>query len=171
MPAGLEMGLRNYWYPVLQSEELPAGKPVGFKVLGEALVAWRDLEGRPHVVRDKCPHRAAKLSAGRVLAGDLQCAWHGLRFDGEGRCKMIPWEPDDSALLAEVKVRAYPAGELGGYVWAYIGDTEKFPAPPLADSVPEELSRPEAFMWFRIPPTSGRRTGCNAWRGATASTR
>ncbi len=151
VPAGLELGLRNYWYPVLQSEELAAGKPAGFKVLGEALVAWRDSEGRPNVVRDKCPHRAAKLSAGRVLAGDLQCAWHGLRFGGDGLCKLIPWEPQDSPLLSEISVRAYPAEELGGYVWAYIGDTGKFPAPPLRDSVPEELLHPEAFMWFRMP--------------------
>src|SRR5436190_10491130 len=85
VPKGLELGLRNYWYPVLQSEELVAGKPVPFKVLGEALTAWRDKAGRPQVVRDKCPHRGAKLSAGRVLEGTLQCAWNGLRFDGRGR--------------------------------------------------------------------------------------
>jgi hypothetical protein len=32
-PKGLELGLRNYWYPVLQSEELFQGKPSGFKAL------------------------------------------------------------------------------------------------------------------------------------------
>jgi phenylpropionate dioxygenase-like ring-hydroxylating dioxygenase large terminal subunit len=151
VPKGLELGLRNYWYPVLQSEELPQGRPRGFKVLGEALTAWRDKAGRPQVVRDKCPHRAAKLSAGRVLDGDLQCAWHGLRFDGVGRCTMIPWEPEDSRILGEISVKAYPAEELGGYIWAYIGEPEKFPPPPLADSVPEELSKPDEFTWFRMP--------------------
>jgi phthalate 4,5-dioxygenase oxygenase subunit len=150
VPAGLELGLRNYWYPVLQSEELPSGKPVGFRVLGENLVAWRDRNGHPGVLRDKCPHRGARLSAGRVLSGDLQCAWHGLRYDGTGRCTMIPWEPEASPLLSEISVNAYPAAELGGYVWAYIGDARKFPPPPLADSVPEELSRPEEFIWFRL---------------------
>src|SRR2546423_14318274 len=94
VPKGLERGLRNYWYPVPQTPELPEGTPIAFKVLGENLVAWRNGKGRPNVVRDKCPHRGAKLSAGHVLAGDLQCAWHGLRFDGRGRCTMIPWEPD-----------------------------------------------------------------------------
>src|SRR4030088_553237 len=81
LPAGLPLGLRNYWYPVLQSEELPAGRPVGFKVLGENLAAWRDAAGRPSVVRDRCPHRSMKLSVGRVLDGELQCSLHGLRFD------------------------------------------------------------------------------------------
>jgi phenylpropionate dioxygenase-like ring-hydroxylating dioxygenase large terminal subunit len=151
VPKGLELGLRNYWYPVLQSEELPRAKIKGFKILGEALAAWRDKAGHPQLVRDKCPHRAAKLSAGRVLDGALQCAWHGLRFDGGGRCTMIPWEPDDSRILHEMSVKAYPAEELGGYIWAYIGEPEKFPPPPLADCVPEELSKPDEFIWFRMP--------------------
>src|SRR5437588_11832398 len=60
LPAGLVKGLRNYWYPVLQSEELPLGKPVGFMALSEPLVAWRDAKGRPCVVRDRCPHRSIK---------------------------------------------------------------------------------------------------------------
>ena len=45
LPAGLIKGLRNYWYPVLQSEELEPGKAVGFTVLAESLVAWRDRDG------------------------------------------------------------------------------------------------------------------------------
>jgi phenylpropionate dioxygenase-like ring-hydroxylating dioxygenase large terminal subunit len=151
VPAGLELGLRNYWYPVLQTEEVVAAKPTGFMVFGEPLVAWRDSQGLPHILRDKCPHRGVKLSAGRVLGGDLQCAWHGLRFDGAGRCTLIPWEAEDAAVLSEISVRGYLAQELGGYIWAYIGDPEKFPPPPLADTVPEELSHPESFMWFRMP--------------------
>ena len=46
VPEGLELGLRNYWYPVLQSEEIPNGQ------------AWG--------LADRCPHRDAKLSAGRT---------------------------------------------------------------------------------------------------------
>ena len=56
VPKGLELGLRNYWYPVMQGVDLPAHKPVGFKALNESLVAWRDKAGRPRVLRDKCPH-------------------------------------------------------------------------------------------------------------------
>src|SRR5215469_15047928 len=67
LPAGLTGGLWNYWYPVLQSEELEPGKAVGFTVLGENLVAWRGRDGRPSVVRDRCPHRSIKLSIGRVF--------------------------------------------------------------------------------------------------------
>ena len=151
LPAGLVTGLWNYWYPVLQSEELVAGNAVGFTVLGENLVAWRGRDGGPNVVRDRCPHRSIKLSVGRVFDGELQCILHGLRFDGAGECIMVPWEEDDSRKKHWPSVTAYPARELGGYIWAYLGDTKKFPAPPLEQEVPEELANPDEFIWFRLP--------------------
>ena len=151
VPEGLERGLRNYWYPILQTEELPNDKPVGMTVLGEGIVAWRGRDGRPNVMAGHCPHRNAKLSVGRVLEGNLQCLFHGLRFDGNGRCVLIPWEPEDSKLLGELSVTSYRAEELGGYIWAYLGDADQFPPPPLADEVPEELNDPDNFVWFKVP--------------------
>ena len=151
LPAGLINGLRNYWYPVLQSEELPQGKPVGFMALSEPLVAWRDAEGRPCVVRDRCPHRSIKLSIGRVYDGSLQCILHGLRFDGAGRCVKIPWDEEEDRKQKAPSVCSYPAQELGGYVWAYLGNARDFPPPPLEREVPEELTRPDEFIWFRLP--------------------
>lgn len=151
VPKGLETGLRNYWYPVMRSGDLPAGKPVGFKLLDEPLVAWRGRDGKPRVARDRCPHRGAKLSPGRVLDGDLQCSWHGLRFGADGRCTLIPWEEPGNRYLDRVKIPAYPAEELVGWVWAYLGETERFPAPPLADCAPEEFLKQDEFITFSHP--------------------
>jgi phenylpropionate dioxygenase-like ring-hydroxylating dioxygenase large terminal subunit len=152
LPAGLPLGLRNYWYPVLQSEELPPEKPVGFRALGENLVAWRDTQGKPNVVIDRCSHRSMKLSAGRVLDGELQCALHGLRFDGKGKCVLIPWQEEETREVSRVHdrmaIKAYPADELGGYVWAFIGGNSP---PPVSSEVPEELSKPDEFILFRLP--------------------
>jgi phenylpropionate dioxygenase-like ring-hydroxylating dioxygenase large terminal subunit len=151
VPEGLEMGLRNYWYPILRSDALGADKPVAVTCLGDNLVAWRDRDGAPQVVHDRCPHRGARLSIGRVLEGQLQCIFHGLRFDGAGRCVLIPWEPEDSPLRANASVIGYPARELAGYVWAYLGDVERFPPPPLESEVPAELTDSEHFLWFHLP--------------------
>jgi phenylpropionate dioxygenase-like ring-hydroxylating dioxygenase large terminal subunit len=151
LPAGLPKGLRNYWYPVLQTEELPDGKPIGFMVLGEPLVAWRDANGKPCVARDRCPHRSIKLSVGRVFEGHLQCILHGLRFNGAGQCIMVPWEGDQDRKQKAPSVAAYPAQELGGYIWAYLGDAKAFPPPALEREVPEELTKPDEFIWFRLP--------------------
>src|SRR5947209_981550 len=143
VPSGLDVGLRNYWYPILLSSELGATKPVGVRALNEAFVVWRGASGEPGVLTDRCAHRAAKLSVGRILDGDLQCAFHGLRYNRNGKCVLVPWEPDDGPGKDEVHVQSYPAQELGGYIWAYIGDAKRFPPPKLEDEVPEELTRPD----------------------------
>ncbi len=150
VPERLEIGLRNYWYPISLSEEVRLDKPVGIKCLGESLVVWRDGDGLPGVLFDRCPHRAARLSAGRVLDGQLQCAFHGLRFDRSGKCALIPWEPDDSASRQDVCVQSYPAKELGGYIWAYLGDAATFPPPTLEHEVPQELLHGDKYLWFRM---------------------
>src|SRR4051794_10210940 len=92
VPAGLELGLQNYWYPVLLSDEL-TDKPVAIRCLGADLVVWRDSKGYPHVFPDYCPHRAARLSIGAVVDDTLQCIFHGIRYDGDGKCVSMPWEP------------------------------------------------------------------------------
>lgn len=157
VPDGLQHGLWNYWYPILQSEELPSGRPKGMKLLGAEFVAWRDAAGKPQVIQGWCPHRAVQLSLGRVLEGQLQCAFHGLRFDGSGQCVLVPWEDKPESAEEELRARAYPAEELGGYVWVYLGDAEKFPPPRLADEVPEELSKDDEFRCYRVPT--------QVWRG------
>lgn len=151
VPAGLESGLKNYWYPILLSEDVTRGSPVGINCLGESLVVWRDAEGHPGVLFDRCPHRAAKLSAGRVLEGQLQCAFHGLRFDKTGQCTLIPWEPEESPSRKEVCVQPYLAKELAGYIWAYLGDATLFPPPPLEQEVPQEILREQEYRCFRMP--------------------
>ncbi|MDX3905771.1 MAG: Rieske 2Fe-2S domain-containing protein [Pigmentiphaga sp.] len=151
VPQGLELGLRNYWYPIIQSEELPADKPLGLKCLNEDLVVFRDGQGRPNVLYDRCPHRFVKLSSGRVLDGQLQCAYHGLRFDGQGACVLIPWEPEaGQEQLSKVCAKHYPCTEIGGYVWAYLGEVERFPPPPIETCIPEELLYPDRFVHFRL---------------------
>lgn len=151
IPKGLELGLRNFWYPIIQSHEVPADRPVSVTSLGEDLVVYRDAQGKPNVLFDRCPHRYVKLSVGRVLDGELQCAYHGLRFNGAGRCTLIPWETENPDLQKKFALRAYPAAEIGGLVWAYIGDTKAFPPPPLEESLPEELLHPEKFVHFNLP--------------------
>lgn len=151
VPAGLESGLKNYWYPLLLSEDVKQGSPVGMKCLGENLVVWRDADGLPGVLLDRCPHRAAKLSAGRVVEGGLQCAFHGLRFNTSGQCTLIPWEPEDSPSRKEVSARSYPARELAGYIWAYLGDAVRLAPPALEEEIPAELLDEKQYQWFRMP--------------------
>ncbi|KAJ0703203.1 putative pheophorbide a oxygenase [Helianthus annuus] len=63
-----------------------------------------DLDKRaPHgkkVLDDRCPHRLAPLSEGRIDQwGRLQCVYHGWCFGGSGDCKFIPQAPPDGPLV------------------------------------------------------------------------
>ena len=107
----------THWHPVARVDDL-GDAPLAATLLGEALVLWRDATGAVHAWSDRCPHRGARLSMGRVLreadaAGGarLECPYHGWRFAAGGRCERIPalpgFEPPSGhrATAREVRVR------------------------------------------------------------------
>ncbi|MCB1597379.1 MAG: Rieske (2Fe-2S) protein [Gammaproteobacteria bacterium] len=51
----------NFWYPIVRSEDLGPGKPEKAMVLGLNFVAFRDSQGKAHVLSDTCTHRGASL--------------------------------------------------------------------------------------------------------------
>ncbi|MCW2941331.1 MAG: Rieske (2Fe-2S) iron-sulfur domain protein [Actinomycetia bacterium] len=48
------------------------------------------LDGVLAAFLDRCPHRRVPLSSGRVVGSQLECPYHGWRFDASGRCALIP---------------------------------------------------------------------------------
>src|SRR5215212_529652 len=137
--APLAQGLRNFWYPLAQAEQLGT-RPLGVHALGEEIVLWRDAQGRPHAMHDRCPHRDARLSLGEVVDGALTCAYHGFQFDATGQCIAVPSEGGDCPLARRLRVPSYPTEERAGLIFGYIGDVERFPPPPL--TLPAELEDP-----------------------------
>jgi phthalate 4,5-dioxygenase oxygenase subunit len=131
---GTPMGevMRRYWQPVLLSEELPErdGAPVRLRALGEDLVAFRDGSGVVGIVDAYCPHRRAPLFYGRNEEHGLRCVYHGWKFSGTGECVDLPSEPPDSLFKTKVKIKAYPAYEKAGLIWAYMGSPAEQPTPP-----------------------------------------
>lgn len=144
---GTPMGelLRRYWMPIGASCELPSGSVVPRRLLGEDLVLYRDTEGRPALIQERCPHRRTSLAGGSVDAEGIRCPYHGWKFDASGACIEMPAEPPDSNLLRSVRARAYPVEELGGLLFAYLG-----PEPvPL-------LPRYDLFVWDNVLRDIGR---------------
>jgi len=116
-----------------------ADAPVAVRLLGEDCVLWRDADGVPRAAHDRCPHRGTKLSLGRVCDGRIECAYHGWRFDAEGRCRLIPALPgfDPPASHALTTLRAT---EAHGLIWLQAdGDTLQLPA--FAAEADERLRR------------------------------
>ena len=80
--------LRRFWHPVARSEDVTA-EPISVELLGEHWCVVR-IDGALSALPDRCPHRFAPLSAGRVVDGALECGYHGYRFAADGTCVEIP---------------------------------------------------------------------------------
>jgi phenylpropionate dioxygenase-like ring-hydroxylating dioxygenase large terminal subunit len=102
-------------HPVLDAGAL-ADAPVAVRLLGEDCVLWRDAAGAPRAARDRCPHRGTRLSLGKICDGQIECAYHGWRFDGEGRCRLIPALPE-FVPPASHAVATFVVAEAHGLLW------------------------------------------------------
>jgi phthalate 4,5-dioxygenase oxygenase subunit len=144
---GTPMGeyFRRYWLPVALSRELqqPDGPPLRVQVLGEALLAFRDTQGRVGLIEPACAHRGANLFFGRNEEGGLRCIYHGWKYDVEGRCIEMPNVPAGAAYHGKISIKAYPTREFAELVWAYLGPPRRRP---------EELPQLE----FGVLPASHR---------------
>jgi len=137
--------MRCYWLPVCMAEEVaePDGAPVRARLLGVDLVVFRDTRNRVGVLDEHCPHRGASLVFGRNEECGLRCLYHGWKFDVDGNVVDMASEPPDSRLRTNLRHRAYPARESGGFVWAWLGAPDEvapFQPPAWAPSETTKIS-------------------------------
>ncbi len=139
---GTPMGelLRRYWMPFAGVAEFDDRPVRAVRLLGEDLVAFRDLSGTFGLIDRRCQHRRADLSYGFVEQHGLRCNYHGWQFGADGACLAQPFEeeaaPEAAARRKSKKIKNYPVRELAGMLWAYMGP---LPAP--------ELPEWEPFTW------------------------
>lgn len=133
---GTPMGslMREYWMPVLKSEEVEAGgAPVRLRVLGENFIAFRSPNGDVGITDHRCAHRGASLFYGRNEEGGMRCVYHGWKFDKTGQCVEMPSEPPETDYKDRVKIKSPKTVEKYGVVWAYFGQKEEAPELPHFD--------------------------------------
>ena len=80
--------LAEFWHPVALSCDV-GEEPVEARLAGQGWALTR-LDGALAAFADACPHRRARLSAGHVSHGTLQCMYHGWRFARSGICAASP---------------------------------------------------------------------------------
>jgi len=115
----------NAWYAAGWDHEVTAKGVLARTVAGKPLALYRTADGRPVALADACWHRLAPLSMGKLVGRDeIQCPYHGLRFDSAGRCTHMPAQ---ETVNPSATVPSYPTVERYRYVWVWPGD------PTLAD--------------------------------------
>jgi vanillate O-demethylase monooxygenase subunit len=118
------MFVRNCWYVAAWGHELGDAAPISRMIIDEAVVLYRTGAGAVVALEDRCCHRFAPLSKGRVEGDDLRCMYHGLKFNPAGTCIEIPGQDE---IPPRARVRAYPVVERHSWIWVWMGD------PDLAD--------------------------------------
>jgi phenylpropionate dioxygenase-like ring-hydroxylating dioxygenase large terminal subunit len=113
--------LRHTWHAVAGAADLEAG-PLARTVCGTPLVVFRDGEGLPGALPDRCSHRNAPLSLGTTVAGCLECPYHGWRYDADGRCREIPSLGPGAAVPPAAHLRPFRATAAYGLVWVCLDD-------------------------------------------------
>jgi phenylpropionate dioxygenase-like ring-hydroxylating dioxygenase large terminal subunit len=118
----VSLALRHCWQPVARLEDLKHG-PQRAVLLGEALAVFLTESGTAAVVADRCAHRGASLSMGKVTGDSIQCPYHGWEWAGEdGACTRIPSLPDQNQIPPRARIPAFPVREQWGLVWTALAE-------------------------------------------------
>ncbi len=118
--------LKNLWYYALPAGQLKSGQTIAKTLLNEPILFGRTRSGQCFALRDICPHRAVPLSCGRFDGVQVECAYHGWRFDPTGQCTAIPALTEDQTLdFSRFGVKSYLVQEVQGNLWIYMSDEEK----------------------------------------------
>jgi phenylpropionate dioxygenase-like ring-hydroxylating dioxygenase large terminal subunit len=180
--------VRDIWYFAALSSDLKPGRLQRFEILGEPVLIGRTRAGEAYGLRDVCPHRAAPLSAGRLVAdaggGEVvECPYHGWRFRTDGACAAIPSLVDDQALdVSRIRVRRYPVVESQGLVFVWMASDPRgepdqpppmFPgvvggAPKLVDRMVFDVHIDHAVVGL-MDPAHGPYVHQNWWWRSAAS--
>jgi phenylpropionate dioxygenase-like ring-hydroxylating dioxygenase large terminal subunit len=114
----------NAWYAAAWDHEV--GRNLLPKtILNRPIVFYRTAAGRPVALADACWHRLAPLSMGKLRGADeIQCGYHGICFDPDGRATHMPAQ---ETLNPSASVTSYPVVDRHRFVWVWTGD------PALAD--------------------------------------
>lgn len=133
--------INNQWYVVLDSKQLKKNKLIGVTRLSDKLVFWRDESNDVHCIFDKCCHRGASLSAGKVLDNHIECPFHGFQYDSSGKVTCIPANGKDASVPDNYKVNAYLVREAYGFIWLWYSDEQKdIPEIPFFEELKEGFS-------------------------------
>jgi len=119
--------IRNFWYVAMWAQDLAPGQLVPRTILNEPIVFFRKEDGSVAAMIDRCSHRFAPLSMGKLLPGDrVQCGYHGLEFGANGKCVKNPH--GNCSIPDAAHVRSFPVVEKHSLIWIWMGTMAADPA-------------------------------------------
>jgi phenylpropionate dioxygenase-like ring-hydroxylating dioxygenase large terminal subunit len=115
------MFVRNTWYVAAWDHEVTRTLKRRI-ILDEPVLLFRKDDGTAVALEDRCCHRQAPLSMGKLLGNIVKCPYHGLEFDTTGKCVKVP---SQDLVPKNARVRSYPVVERNHWIWLWTGDAAK----------------------------------------------
>ncbi|MGH9899054.1 MAG: Rieske 2Fe-2S domain-containing protein, partial [Pyrinomonadaceae bacterium] len=113
--------LFDFWYPAIAASKLKRGQMKRQILLGMPVLLCRDLDGKVFALDDHCPHRGMPFSFGHFDGHMIECCYHGWKFDGQGKCRLIPSLPSGSDFKTErIRATHYDCAQADELVWVYM---------------------------------------------------
>ena len=133
--------LRDFWYVASPATQLARGGMLPVTLLGEQILIVRANDGAVSALRDFCPHRGIPLRYGKFDGCEVECCYHGWRFNTSGTCTSIPSMVDDKTDLKKIKTGSYACVEKDGLIWIYIpADAKAEPTTTQPPDMPAPIS-------------------------------
>lgn len=113
--------VKNAWYVAGWSSEFD-DELQRVTIMDDNIVMFRNSKGKVVALEDRCPHRLLPLSKGKRIGDDIQCGYHGMTFNCEGKCVRVPGQEN---LPSAAFVAAYPIRETNDIVWIWMGEPDR----------------------------------------------
>jgi chlorophyllide a oxygenase len=147
----LEKELKDFWYPLEFTRSLDTNTLVPLDLFDESWVLFRNDQKKPSCIKDSCAHRACPLSLGKIINGEVSCAYHGWKFNGQGKCTAMP----STVYIKGVTVQTLPCMNVDGLIWVYPGDGEKIGHVPTRITEPPVGYNIHAELILDVPVEHG----------------
>ena len=135
------------------ADEVAPGAMLARTLLDEPVVFFRDGAGTVKALADRCTHRFAPLSMGKLCDGVVQCPYHGMRFDGSGACVHNPH--GDGSVPKASKLKSYAVVERDGLLWWWAGEDDAADAALIPDYGAITSAPADATLRGYMPATPG----------------
>ena len=138
------------WHCLGPAAEFRDGKPHEVRAFGGKLVVWADTAGQLKVIDAYCRHMGGDLTQGSVKGDEVACPFHDWRWNGDGKCKSIPYA---RRVPLRAKTQTYHAMERNGLLMIWHDPEGSAPdmsvAPPELDDIMDSDAYTD-WSWNRL---------------------
>ncbi|MCB2091063.1 MAG: Rieske 2Fe-2S domain-containing protein [Alphaproteobacteria bacterium] len=109
--------LYDYWYVAGLADEFTRALRER-TILNRSLVLYRDENGNPIALQNRCAHRSFPLDQSTLEEGGIRCRYHGIKYNHDGKIIDVPCQDK----CPRTGIKKYKTKEIGPLVWVWMGD-------------------------------------------------